>query len=263
MEQYGYNYNTEKSIKYETNYIMDMIQHIYNITNKYTISHVIRKTNKKIICVIKNIQNETYIMKAKLKDFLYPSEIDICKCIKKLSHPNLNKIIALYETPTLFIVISEYIEGVKMAETDKKLNNQNILLDVVSGIKYLHENNIIHGDITPNNIIITNNGCAVIIDYDNATFMTKPVMTLGTCGFTPPEYNINIITNKADIWMIGMTFYLLSYYKLLSVSSTNEYMPDFSLFKNTNYDNAIRSMISSDYKKRPELSDVQKILLKT
>ena len=190
--------------------------------------------------------------------------MDICKHIKKLSHPNLNKITVLYETSKLFVVISEHIDGVKLSEIQQKINNKNIFLDVITGVQHLHNNNIIHGDITPNNIIITPCGKAIIIDYDNSTFISNPNITLGTSGFTPPEYNINVINNKADIWMIGMTFYLLSYYKLLSIDKeTNEYILDFSLFKNTDYDNIIHNMMTIDYNKRPELIDVQKILLKT
>lgn len=79
----------------------------------------------------------------------------------------------------------------------------------------MHKLNIVHRDIQPKNIIITNEGSLKIIDFDisrkeneNATHDTT---LLGTVGYAAPEqYGFAQTTNRSDIYSIGAVLKELS-----------------------------------------------------
>jgi len=71
------------------------------------------------------------------------------------------------------------------------------------------DNDIMHGDIKPTNIIVKNNGTPVYIDYDLSRFAKGEIITekiFGTKFFIPPEIiTRNVFSVKSDIWSLGMT----------------------------------------------------------
>ena len=102
-----------------------------------------------------NINDNNNILNEEKEDM--KSEINI---LKKLSHPNIVKIFEFYETDNYFYIITEFC---KSGELSKYINNNNltesqlcvIFYQVFSGLMYLHENHIIHGDLKPQNILIS------------------------------------------------------------------------------------------------------------
>lgn len=96
----------------------------------------------------------------------------------------------------------------------------DIMLQLIQGVKYLHSKNIYHGDLKPENIMLTDDrvvivdfGCAVYnkLGYDRANkFYMK-----GTPGFCPPEItDMTILGNdvelaKIDVWALCCSFYYL------------------------------------------------------
>lgn len=83
------------------------------------------------------------------------------------------------------------------------------------GLAPMHKLNLVHRDIQPKNIIITNEGSLKIIDFDisrkeneNATHDTT---LLGTVGYAAPEqYGFAQTTNRSDIYSIGAVLKELS-----------------------------------------------------
>lgn len=83
--------------------------------------------------------------------------------------------------------------------------------EFLNGIHYVHINNFIHFDIKPSNILIHNDGSALISDFGQ----TRPANILGTTSF-PPLYEIHFpperfqfdkTTKQTDIYQIGLTLY--------------------------------------------------------
>ena len=63
---------------------------------------------------------------------------------------------------------------------DKETTNLNpshvkcILKQVLEGVKYLHENKVMHRDLKPHNIIVTSNGTVKLIDFNSAKNFGNP-----------------------------------------------------------------------------------------
>lgn len=132
-------------------------------------------------------------------------------------------------------IVLEYVEGGEIKWRDK--NNRPILTvdqirpmmrDVVLGLEYLHFQGIIHRDIKPGNLLISNNGAVKISDFgvshlakmdeagnplpENDLDLAK---TAGSPAFFAPELcqfdsdKPRQITNAIDVWALGITFYCL------------------------------------------------------
>jgi serine/threonine protein kinase len=87
--------------------------------------------------------------------------------------------------------------------------------EIADALSYAHQNGISHGDIKPSNILITNEGVPVIVDF-GLSKSTKQIHTpkepefTGTLIYAAPEkIRENIINEKTDIWSLGITLYEL------------------------------------------------------
>lgn len=84
---------------------------------------------------------------------------------------------------------------------------------VAQGLKNLHQYKYIHCDIKPENILLTNDLCAKITDFDSSIPYNIETYTLhGTLGYLAPELlkasqdNIVPYSEKSDVYAFGMTF---------------------------------------------------------
>jgi len=87
--------------------------------------------------------------------------------------------------------------------------------EIADALNYAHQNGISHGDLKPSNILITNEGIPVIVDFGLSKNVKKLSSSkskefLGTLVYAAPEQiKENIINEKTDIWSLGATLYEL------------------------------------------------------
>ena len=88
--------------------------------------------------------------------------------------------------------------------------------EIICGLEWLHQRNIVHLDIKPRNILLSEMGHVVITDFDHAYELDNesgPPQSsdfAGTRGYMAPEICSKIeITVKADIWSLGATIAFL------------------------------------------------------
>lgn len=140
------------------------------------------------------------------------------KILYSNKHPNIVEIqYASYDKDNVYISMPKYKNGSLNALIDSKfLTVREILkfsLEFLSGLHYVHTNDLIHFDIKPTNILIDDNGKAVLTDFGIAKYIdtdgtASPNIIYST--HKPPEYFKNErLTNKSDIFQAGITLYRL------------------------------------------------------
>ena len=196
---------------------LDVLLLDHPILSNYEIIKKLKFNNKRVIYhVICNKTKKNYVIKFILKNNISNDLLQIYNFIKKTNHNNLVKIKNIDEDDNFIILVINYIDGYHMNlfliknEISKK-NRNKIIFKIIETISFLHDNNIIHGDIKPENIMITKKYVPIIIDFDLSRYCFgygKCKKPFGTKVYIAPEiYSDNIYYLKSDIWSFGITVF--------------------------------------------------------
>lgn len=140
-----------------------------------------------------------------------------------LNHPHLPRVLDHFiETNGLQYLVMDYIEGQNLEDAVKQhgaflqhsaLERLNQILDAVN---YLHRQTppLIHRDIKPQNIIVTPQAKAMLVDFGIAKQMasgqvTAPSVRFGSPGYAPPEQYSGGTDARSDVYSLGATLYYL------------------------------------------------------
>ena len=151
------------------------------------------------------------------------NEIEI---LKKLSHPNIVKIYEIFDIREYYFQINEYCKFSDLYNYFKfHLSEKQIciiLYQILSGILYLHENNIVHRDIKLENILVDHIEKDLstsepyffikIADFGSSKYFVKEKkesQIIGTCYYIAPEVIKEKYNEKCDIWSAGIVLYML------------------------------------------------------
>ena len=99
--------------------------------------------------------------------------------MKKLNHPNITKILELFETEDNIFIIMEYINGGNLFSFIKKTRKLSektakfLFKQIIEGIKYIHSKNIVHRDIKLENILIDLKNNIKICDFGIGKILKK------------------------------------------------------------------------------------------
>ncbi|MGX8834830.1 Stk1 family PASTA domain-containing Ser/Thr kinase [Amedibacillus sp. YH-ame6] len=141
--------------------------------------------------------------------------------VSKLNHPNVVDVYDVGEYEGRHYIIMEYIRG----RTLKQLISQrgalhkeeaiNIMMQLTSAVEHAHENNIIHRDIKPQNVLVKDDGTVKITDFGIALAhdtvqLTQSDAVLGSAHYLAPETTRGEVpTNQVDIYALGVVLYEL------------------------------------------------------
>jgi len=141
------------------------------------------------------------------------------KAAAALEHNNICNVYEVDETEDgqRFIVMAYYEgETLKQKIEQGPLNLEetlDIVLQVSEGLHKAHEKGIVHRDVKPANIFVTNEGVVKILDFGLAklaghTKLTKSGTTFGTVVYMSPEQTRGVdIDHRTDIWSLGVVLY--------------------------------------------------------
>jgi tetratricopeptide (TPR) repeat protein/predicted Ser/Thr protein kinase len=136
-----------------------------------------------------------------------------------IDHPNICSIYEIDETPEGQVFISmAYCEGESLRDRIKKGRLPvrevfEIMFSVADGLACAHERGVVHRDVKPANIVITNDGFVKIIDFGLAKLVdrsrvTRPGHAPGTLSYMSPEQVTGKeVDGRADIWSLGIVAY--------------------------------------------------------
>jgi serine/threonine protein kinase len=99
----------------------------------------------------------------------------------------------------------------------------NISYQIIKGLKYLKERNIIHSDIKLENILTTSRGQIKICDFGLSTQDSYHFSYVGTPEFMAPEIiKRQVYNHKVDVWSFGIILFVLVYnYSPFTITHTN------------------------------------------
>lgn len=138
-----------------------------------------------------------------------------------LQHPNIATLFELVQHGDRPCIVMEYVDGETVAEllrregpmrTDRALA---VLRQVVDAVAYVHERGIVHRDIKANNVKLTADGTAKLLDFGIARGTTSPRLTLrgqfiGTLHACAPEQlRGGAADQRSDVWSLGVLLYEL------------------------------------------------------
>jgi serine/threonine-protein kinase len=136
-----------------------------------------------------------------------------------LTHPNIVSIYDVGNEGNLYYIVMELIQGKTLKDIiteDGALSwkwSVNIAIQIASALETAHKNNIIHRDIKPHNIIITEDGMAKVTDFGIAKAVSNSTITafgttIGSVHYFSPEHARGGYTDaKSDIYSLGIVMY--------------------------------------------------------
>jgi len=140
------------------------------------------------------------------------------KILTKLSNPNIVSIYEWGEFNDLYFIIMEYVSG----ESLKKIIEKNgslgarltasYAIQICNALQEAHSNNLVHRDIKPQNIMITEEGQVKLTDFGIAKTVaddiTKTMGIFGTAHYVSPEQaQGKILDYRSDIYSLGIVMY--------------------------------------------------------
>ncbi|GJJ69274.1 hypothetical protein EMPS_01620 [Entomortierella parvispora] len=144
--------------------------------------------------------------------------------LTKLNHPNIVRLYEALECSDIntMLLVFELCQGelVKCPNVLSESDARECFQQVIYGVEYLHEHNIIHRDIKPANILRCANGKIKIADFGVSVMFSKSDGMVqsnwtGSKAFRAPEHaflDCNskcLFTTASDIWAMGVTLFMM------------------------------------------------------
>jgi eukaryotic-like serine/threonine-protein kinase len=205
---------------------------------------------------------ERFIAIKCLSEALSDDEITVTRFLREarnvaaLNHPNIAQIFLADEDEGKPYFVMEFIDGESLADRlarDQRLmpeQARRIIIECAEALKAAHEENIVHRDIKPGNIMIDRRGRTVLTDFgiasivhpDNQPKASKYIM--GTPGYLPPEVMTGqAADHRGDIFALGAVYY--------------EMLAGKRLVPGSGIEDTARTLLAADF---PELSDLDEQL---
>lgn len=233
--------------------------------------------NSCLLLVKSKSNNNQFVVK--IKNMIYSYEFSVHNILYNNYHSNVQKVFyfqkekytTMKKEEYFYFIAYEYIEGCNLSEYFKSKEYireseiKYIIRQIVAGVKFLHQNNIIHGDLKMENIIINPFSNKVkIIDFDLSVISEKAKKyksdnAFGTLEYIAPESAYSFIySDKSDVWQIGVLLYTLvvskfPYNDLKDMSNIN-----FDVLNNNlPLRDLLEKMLKYSVKERCDIKDIE------
>lgn len=179
--------------------------------------------------------------------------------LKQLRHKNIIQLYQIIQTRSNLYIIMEFATGgelynyIKLKKRLTEIETSKFFQQIISGIDYLHKNNIAHRDLKPENLLIDFNKEIKIVDFGLSNLYLHNQMLITRCGspcYAAPEMIIGKPYSgmMVDIWSSGIIFYSML------VGS----LP----FEDNNYDSLYKKIVSGKFNLPDYLSKSSRDLIK-
>src|SRR5205823_2053636 len=136
-----------------------------------------------------------------------------------LAHPNIVNVYDVGQDGDIYFIVMEYQSGDSLKElitrsaplpTDTAVS---IAAQILAGVEYAHRSGLIHRDIKPQNVLITQDGGVKVTDFGIAKSvsdlgLTEAGLALGTAHyFSPEQAKGERVVPQSDIYAVGVSLY--------------------------------------------------------
>ncbi len=141
--------------------------------------------------------------------------------LASLRHPNIVEVIDIFDENNTSYMVMPFVEGETLQRIVEKKGPLtcpeavNYMAQIATAVGYVHDRHILHRDIKPDNIMVTSDYKAILIDFGSAREFqqdkTQVHTSMLTHGYAPPEqYASNSRKGSyTDIYAIGATLYFV------------------------------------------------------
>ena len=153
------------------------------------------------------------------EEFIKRFEVE-AQSAASITHSNIVSVYDVGVDGNLYYIVMELVQGKTLKEIIIEENGPlpwkwsvNIAIQIASALEIAHKNNIVHRDIKPHNIIITEDGIAKVTDFGIAKAVSNSTITafgktLGSVHYFSPEHARGGYTDaKSDLYSLGVVLY--------------------------------------------------------
>jgi serine/threonine-protein kinase len=141
--------------------------------------------------------------------------------LAKLNHPQIATIFELFRSDNDLLMVMEFVRGETLDKLSERLgpiapDRAAYLIDLVlSALEHAHREGVVHRDVKPANVMVTNEGSIKIMDFGiarvlNAEQKTVDFRLMGTPAYMSPEQVMGEeVDGRSDLYSVGVLFYRL------------------------------------------------------
>ena len=140
------------------------------------------------------------------------------RLLATLSHPNIVTVLTAERIDDVFFIVMEYVAGETLeaiADRDGALELSRALdfvCQVCNAVDHAHAQGIIHRDLRPGNVIVSDTGIAKVADFGTSRFLeiaAHGTTVIGSPPYMAPEQFHGKAVFASDVYSLGVTMYQL------------------------------------------------------
>src|ERR671936_583560 len=141
------------------------------------------------------------------------------RAVAQLNHPHIVGVIDAGEEDGRPYIVFEYVEGETLKERIRRMGRLPIeeaiayAIEIARALGCAHQNNIVHRDVKPQNVLIDVEGSAKVTDFGIARSLDEEGLTadgrvLGTTDYVSPEQALgHAVTGQSDLYSLGIVLF--------------------------------------------------------
>jgi serine/threonine-protein kinase len=141
------------------------------------------------------------------------------RLLATLSHPNIVSILTAEKHDNVFFIVMEYVPSetletfIAREGTLELTRALDFTCQIGNAIDHAHRHGVIHRDLRPGNVLITENGMAKVVDFGTSRFLeiaAHGTTITGSPPYMAPEQFHGKAVFASDIYSLGVTMYQMT-----------------------------------------------------
>ena len=137
------------------------------------------------------------------------------RLLAALDHPNIVGIVTAERVEGVFFIVMDYVKGESLEavlDREKSLDLPralNYIVQILKGVEHAHQAQILHRDLRPANVLVSESGVVKVADFGTSRFLEKSHATtvIGSPPYMAPEQFQGRAVLASDIYSVGVILY--------------------------------------------------------